>query len=135
MVQEVRKIMLSYEELATAYDLYARSNEGFLPHGKIVGCEVNANGSVTVNVQQTFGNDARVTSFIYNDMDVLKPLIHFCISTNIMLPRSGRKSYAIISGSPTLAISLNITVNVEDSFIPMNVAHITELAAVRPVKG
>ncbi|MBV8547938.1 MAG: hypothetical protein JO126_00605 [Alphaproteobacteria bacterium] len=125
--------MLSYEELTSAFDMYARDHEGFLPNGKIVGCDVNADGTVTVNLQQTFGIERRVTSFVFRDMDVLKPLIHFCITTNIMLPRSGRKSYAVISGSPTLAISLNITVNVEDSFVPMNVAHIKELAAVKSV--
>lgn len=131
MVQEIRKIMLSHEELVTAYDLYARSHEGFLPYGEIVSSAVNVDGSVIISVKQTFGSDARITNFVFRDMDVLKPLIHFCIATNIMLPRSGRKSYAIINGSPTLAISLNITVNIEDSFIPMNVSHITELAVVK----
>jgi hypothetical protein len=130
MVQEVRKIVLSTDELITAYEAHRRMTPHFLPEGKIIGCHMSSNGTVTVTLAQSDGLPPTFVTF--KGMDVVKPLIRFCLENNVILPRDGRKSLSVTEGGATLCVTLNLHVDMVDSFVPMRTVHMTALTEVMP---
>ena len=108
MVQEIRKIIFSSEELAEAFEAYARTTPDFLPAGKIASCAaVNEDGNKVVVKMDT--PDAR--ELTYAGADALHPLIRFCLENNVMLPRDGRKTFMVADGKAILAVTLNLDVD------------------------
>lgn len=106
MVAEMRKIVFTKEELITAIDAFRRTNNDFLPHGKIAQCQPTADGAIIVGVELTYGHSSQVTSFTLNPVDLLDPLVKFCIENNVILPLSGRKSIKVDRDQITLFISI-----------------------------
>jgi hypothetical protein len=109
MPKELRKIILSTEELIEALDSYKRTNFEFLPVGKIVSCEVKANGPVTVGLDIGGGTSVQAKQFTVRTPDLLEPLIKYCIENNIMLPRNSRKSVLLGDDQAVLFLQMNTT--------------------------
>lgn len=124
MVQEFRKITLNASELLCAVSSYSRMTPQFLPEGKIVSCMPNTDGSLALVMEIPFGAVAKRTDFTLKGLDVLRPLIRFCIENNILLPRSGRKSISVENGMLSMCIALDLDIDVSEciSAMPLPVA-------------
>lgn len=116
MVLEVRKIILSPEELTMALNSYRRKDPGFLPGGRILRCEICHDEEIAVELEQEMElveieRNWRKAFEISRKVALLpsrvtEPLIHFCIDYSIMLPRRGRKSTILSQGLPILFVEL-----------------------------
>jgi hypothetical protein len=109
MPKEMRKIILSTEELVEALDSYKRTNFEFLHAGKIAPCEVKANAPVFVGIKSAGENTMKTIQFALRATDLLEPLIKYCIENNIMLPRNSRKSVLLGDDQAVLFIQINTT--------------------------
>lgn len=107
MVQEVRDIMLSMDEVKDAFIGYQRIAPDFLPKGTIVACGT-ADESVVLSIELGYGGVPQKTEFVFKGLDVLKPLIRYCIENNIMLPRDGKKSILYRDDKILMHIELNL---------------------------
>ncbi|MER2520757.1 MAG: hypothetical protein ABTQ34_08740 [Bdellovibrionales bacterium] len=114
MVQEFRKITLSPDELVCAVRSYSRMTPQFLPDGKIFSCMPNSDGSLALVMEIPFGAVLKRTDFTLKGLDVLRPLIRFCIENNILLPRSGQKSISVENGMLSMCITLDLNIDVTD---------------------
>jgi hypothetical protein len=114
MVQEYRKIIFSTDELMSALALYRQIMPTFIPEGKIVRCSALEYGAVKVILQTSEGEKAQQTSLILQGVDVLKPVIGFCIEHKIMLPKAGRKSIEVQRGSVVLRVDLNLKIELPE---------------------
>jgi hypothetical protein len=129
MVREVRGIMLSLDEVQNAFVCYQRMTPHFLPHSLIKGCKTETDG-VTLMVETASGGNStqRSSELTLRGIDVLRPLIRYCIENNIMLPREGRKSVLIKKDLIALHIEL-IAVGHGAPSGPMRVSESVELGA------
>lgn len=107
MVMEVRDIMLSLEEVQNAFVGYQRIAPDFLPKGTIVKCATSGE-SVILTVDMMYGGSVQRSDISFKGLDVLKPLIRFCIENNIMLPRDGKKSIQYRDDKILMHIELNL---------------------------
>lgn len=130
MVKEVRKITFSSEELLEAFQAYARTTPKFLPAGRIVTCDVQAEDAVKISMELDYGSAHQYAEFTYRGLDVLRPLILFCIENNIMLPRDGRKAYKSIDGTPVVIIELDLDLDATAMVRPMLNEHIRHIARI-----
>ncbi len=121
MVQEVRRIMLTPEELVSAFESYRRMTPGFLPEGRIVSCIPLGDGAIKVLLKMPENTLPTKSEFVFKDMDAVNPLIRFCIENNIMLPRSGQKSLFIKDGTASLYVVLNLNIDLAGYLSPMRV--------------
>lgn len=119
MVQEYRRITLNQEELTCAVGSYSRMTPQFLPEGKIVSCIPNPDGSLSLVMDIPFGAVTKRTDFTLKGLDVLRPLIRFCIENNIMLPRNGQKSIVVENGMLSMCILLDLNVDVSECVAAM----------------
>jgi hypothetical protein len=110
MVQEVRDIMLSMDEMLMAFQCYQRVTPQFLPQAKILDGKIN-DDTVVLNVEANVAGTPQHAEVIINSGDVLKPLIRFCIENNIMLPFDGKKSVRIQKNIIMLHIDLDLSVD------------------------
>jgi len=108
MVKEMRKIILTKDEVMTALDVYRRSNFEFLPPGKIVSCELKPGAPVTIGIETMYANNVQAESFSLETSRLLEPLIRFCLDNNIVLPRNSRKSALIGDGQAALYIQIGM---------------------------
>jgi len=115
MVQEYRRIMLSTDELASALGIYRRIAPSFLPEGNITRCVVTEYGVVKLTMEIKRAGTPRQNYLTLQPMDILKPVIGFCIEHKILLPKAGRKSIEIQKGSVVLRVELNIDVHIATS--------------------
>ncbi len=111
MVHEVRRIILTPDELISAFEGYNRITPGFLPEGKIMNC-VPEDIGVRVTVKRHVGDREVMTDVVVRSGDAVKPLIRFCLENNIMMPKNGQKSFYVKDGSASLYISLHIDLEV-----------------------
>jgi hypothetical protein len=107
MVEEVRKIMLSMDEIKAAYEAYRVTAPGFLPEGTILGCQTRED-AVIVSIDASSSDTKKQYEVILRGIDVLRPLIRFCIENSIMLPRDGKKSVLIDKTRIVLVIELTM---------------------------
>lgn len=119
MVQEFRRITLNADELLCAVSSYSRMTPQFLPEGKIVSCMPNVDGSLALVMEIPFGAVAKRTDFTLKGIDVLRPLIRFCIENNILLPRNGRKSISVENGMLSMCIALDLDIDVSECIAAM----------------
>jgi len=106
MAREMRKIILSKDELVAALESYKRTDFEFLPAGKIVNCELKAGAPVTVGIETTFANKIQTTDFHLDAHRLLEPMIRYCLENNIVLPRNSKKSALIGDGLAALYIQI-----------------------------
>ena len=111
MAKELRKIILSPDELAIALDSYKRTNFDFLPVGKIVNCEIKANAPVVVGINSTGADTEKSSQFVIKPADLLEPLIKYCIENNIMLPRNSRKTVLVGDEQAVLFIQIGMVID------------------------
>lgn len=126
MVQEVRDIILSLDEVFTAYDCYKRITPEFIPEGKIISCWTGPD-SIILNVEITSEGKSKNIEKICKGLDVLRPMIRFCIENNIMLPRAGKKTILIKQNQVHLHIELDMRQDMPTSTGPMYVKHMDNL--------
>lgn len=105
MVQEVRRIMFTQDELVAAFECYRRVTPNFLPPGSLVSCVV-AENSICAIVKST--PQGPTIDYTFKGMEAVKPLIRFCIENNIMMPRDGQKSLYVKDGAASLYIVYNV---------------------------
>ncbi len=91
MVEELRKVILTKEEILTAMDTYRRSVPDFLPHGDIVAYNEGPESTLIVCVRMAYGKNVQNMDFSFKLNDLLGPVIQFCVENNIILPRNSRK--------------------------------------------
>jgi len=120
MVQEVRHIILSKDEMISALECHSRMTPNFLPKGKIVDFDILAENSIMVTVETE--PDAQEASVIFTDLKLIYALIRFCVENNIMLPREGRKTVMIGPSSVSLCINLDIETYVASNMEPLRLA-------------
>jgi hypothetical protein len=129
MVQDIRNVILSLDEVHSAFVCYQRISPGFLPRDTIAGCRTGEN-AVILTVDIAAGTTRQRGELTFKGIDVLKPLIRFCIENNIMLPRDGRKSIIIEPDRIMLHIELDLDAEMPASLSPLQMNNI-DLAMVR----
>ncbi len=116
MVQEFRRIVLSTEEVEDALEIYRRIAPAFLPEGKIARCNVTEYGVVKLMLEtKREGGQPHQTYHTLQALDILKPIVGFCIEHQIPLPKSGRKLIEMQRGCVVLRVELTIEVNIKTS--------------------
>jgi len=91
MVEELRKVILTKDEVVAAIDAYRRTVTDFLPTGEIVQCQAGPDSTFTVAVKLAYGKSTHQLDFNFKLSDLLGALIQFCVENNIILPRNSRK--------------------------------------------
>lgn len=110
MVQEVRRIMLTQDELFSAFEGYRRMTPDFLPAGKIIGC-IPEDNAVRVTLKPTVPQQPNI-DYIIKGVEATKPFIRFCVENNIMIPHDGQKSLYVKDGVASLYIVYNLDLDV-----------------------
>jgi hypothetical protein len=124
MVQDIRKIVFTSHELLSAFESYGRTTPQFLPGGKLISCAPVEEDGIKLKVEMEYGSSTHEVEFIYRGIDVLRPLVLFCIENNIMLPRDGRKDFMIVDGQAIVTVDLNLDVDLSATTLPMLGEHI-----------
>ena len=127
MVQESRKITFSTAELGMAFEAYGHRTPKFLPAGKLLACELVDDDGVKLTFAMEYGCSTHDVEFVYRGLDVLRPLILFCIENNIMMPREGRKTFSIIDGKATLSIELDLDIDLSVTTAPLTSEHVKHI--------
>ncbi len=107
MVEEVRRIILTKEELLIALDAYRRVKPDFLPAGKMLQCKQDPGGAFVLTVELTYGSTKQMLEFSFKQNDLLDPIVKFCIANNIVLPLESKKSIAVEGEKFVLLIHMN----------------------------
>lgn len=119
MVQEIRDIILSLDEVLLAFDGYHRITPGFLPKDSvIIGCKT-LDGAVVLSAIVIDGSLREQKELMFKGVDVLRPLIRFCIENNVMLPRDGKKSILIDHDKIRIHIELILGLEMPAALSPM----------------
>ncbi|MEO1015013.1 MAG: hypothetical protein AAFX08_07470 [Pseudomonadota bacterium] len=108
MVQEVRHLFFTSQEIVDALDAYRGMHEAFLPSGDITLKGVAKDGAVRVEVRMVYGVRVQLAVFDIAANDVLRALICACRGLGIPLPKEGKKS---LSGSAA-GVALKIKVDI-----------------------
>jgi hypothetical protein len=130
-VQDIRNIILSMDEVLSAFTCYQRAVPDFLPKGDIVECRTTKEG-VVLSVEMTQGAARERSDLTLTGIDVLRPMIRFCIENNIMLPRQGRKSIVIEADKIILHIELDLNTEMPAALNPL---HMGQVAAAKDQKS
>ncbi len=127
MVQESRKITFSTAELGMAFVAYGHRTPKFLPAGKLQACELVEDDGVKLSFAMEYGCSTHDVEFIYRGLDVMRPIILFCIENNIMMPREGRKTFSISDGKAILTIELDLDIDLSVTTAPLTSEHIKHI--------
>jgi hypothetical protein len=122
MVQDVRDLFLSPEEIKTAFKCYQRMSPECFPNETILRCAV-VNNTVVVSSETKGENPPKRREQVFQSSELLQPMIRFCIENNIMLPRDGIKSAIIREGKLALHVELNLATDAQASDRPMQMKH------------
>ena len=106
MVQELRRIILTKQELFSALECHRRMTPQFLPEGKIVDFETINETSMMITVETD--PSVQEASVFFPDDKLIQALIRFCLENNIMLPLQGRKSVLVAQDNVSLCIDLDL---------------------------
>jgi len=113
MVEELRKIILSHDEVLLALESFRRVAPTFLPSGKIVQWRSGPDSTMIIELGSADAPDAKGEEISLKTSDLFEPTVKYCIANNIMLPRNSRKCVRIekdrvalyvIIGSPEEAV-------------------------------
>jgi len=107
MPREIRKIILSREEMAEAVDSFRRVRKDLLPPGTILSVEEAKGPSVTVHIEMRFGPNVRNDEFVLENEHLVETMIRFCLENNIIVPRGGKKTVRCIDQEWLLEIKLH----------------------------
>ena len=122
MVQEVRDIILSLDEVAGAFESYRRMTPGFVPAGSVItGCATSGESVVVQYAVDTAPSTQN--SLTCSGADVLRPMIRYCIENNIMLPRDGKKSILFEKDCVKMHIELDLHTDLPAALNPMRINH------------
>lgn len=137
MVQDIRNIVLSMDEILTAFEGYKRITPSFLPNAEILDCKIKDKG-VVLTTESNQDNVPKRQEVAYQGIDVLKPLIRFCIENNIMLPRDGKKSILYEESAIIMHVELDLSQDMPTVVSPMQMSHAEKMPlknedAVRPM--
>jgi hypothetical protein len=133
MAQDIRNIILSLDEVLSAFACYQRVTPTFLPNGIIVGCRTTKE-SVILSLRAQNGDASDRSDVALTGLDVLKPLIRFCIENNIMLPREGRKSLIIESNRIIMHIELDLSAEISEARNPAHRGYVEAAKNQRTVR-
>jgi len=132
MVQEIRQIMLTGDELILAIEAYRRVVPGFLPPGKITRCALTEGSVLAVSIETPCNDGVKTVTFLLKNFDILEPLIRFCIENNIPLPKDGRKTADIKGNAASLWVALNLSIELPAWVAPMQLVHLESLVDLSP---
>lgn len=118
MVQDVRDIILSQEELDYAFKCYQRMAPEYFANEPITSVSVTED-SVIVAIDVGKDGTRKTQNYVFKGIEILKPLIRYCIENNIMLPRDGKKSVLIRGGKVILHVELDLTSDLPAVVHPM----------------
>jgi hypothetical protein len=128
MVQEIRDIMLSLDEIYYAYECYQRITPTFIANANLVSCKtVKADAGVIITFDKTDGSSPQRQELTFKGLDILKPLIRFCIENNIMLPRDGKKSILVEDDKVIMHIELDLGTDMPTSLSPLQMIHVDQM--------
>ena len=118
MVQDLRNIVLSLDEVKSAFKCYQRVAPDYFPTEAIADCKVTEE-AVVVKLESIADSTLPPREHIFRGVEILKPLIRFCIENNIMLPRDGKKSVLLQDGKVILHIQLDLTTDMPAAIKPL----------------
>jgi hypothetical protein len=107
MVEEVRRIILTKDELLIALDAYRRVKSDFLPAGRMLQCKQAGDGVFVVSVELTYGSTKQMLEFSFKQNDLLDPVVKFCMANNIVLPLDSKKCMTVEGEKFVLLIHMN----------------------------
>ncbi|MFA5392029.1 MAG: hypothetical protein WC331_11490 [Candidatus Omnitrophota bacterium] len=64
---------------------------------------------------------------VYRGVDVLQPIILYCLENNITLPREGRKVFMVVESQANLMIDLNLDYDLVFEEAPMTSEDISRI--------
>ncbi len=108
MVQEVRHLFFTGQEVIDALEAYRAMHEAFLPAGDIGVKGVAKDGAVRVEVRMVYGVRVQPAVFDIAADDVLRALICACRGHGIPLPKQGKKSLTGSAAGVALKIKVDI---------------------------
>ena len=111
MVQEVRRVIFSPDELYAAIEGFRRMTPNFLPQGQIIGCSVEEN-AIRVTLRPPGKTKLPSTVHLIKGAEAVKPLLRFCLENNIMMPKDGQKSLYVKDGAASLYIVFKVNLEV-----------------------
>lgn len=88
---ELRRIILSTDELERAVNSYRRITNELLPDGDVDTISVNPDGTLQITVNMSYSTPSKRADFDINTDHVRDMLIRFCLENNIPIPRNGEK--------------------------------------------
>jgi hypothetical protein len=133
MAQDIRNIILSLDEVLSAFACYQRVTPAFLPGSAIVGCKT-LNNAIVLSVETLQDDIKQNSELCLAGIDLMRPLIRFCIENNIMLPREGRKSLMIESDKIIMHIELDLNAEMPATVSPMHLKHLEMIRNQRAEK-
>lgn len=107
MPVEIRRIILSEEELKRALNSYRRMTKGFLPDGDFEQVEVKNDGTLNVKIGMNYSGQEKMADFEVTSDHACDILIRFCVENNIPIPREGTKKPIEAAGRLVLQIRLS----------------------------
>jgi hypothetical protein len=113
MVQEVRRIILSKDELISALDCHGRRTPNFIPAGKIAAIDPAGDHGIAIRVVAMADDYELSATLTMRDTRLLMPVIRYCIENNIWLPPQGRKSIEIRGGEVALCIEIDTDIDID----------------------
>ena len=104
---ELRRIILSADELDRAISSYRRITDGFLPDGDVDSTKVNQDGTLCITVNMSYSAPPKHADFDINAEHTRGILIRFCLENNIPIPRNGEKISLESNGRLVLQVRLS----------------------------
>jgi hypothetical protein len=130
-MREFRRIILTNDELLLAFGSYSRRTPNFMPPGKLITCTPHgspgAESEVRIKIETNFNNLVKEIELVYRGVDVLQPLVLFCLENNIPLPREGRKIFVVVESQANLMIDLNLDYDLVFEEAPMTSEDISRI--------
>ena len=107
MAVELRRIILSRDELSSALVSFRRANEGSIPAGAIKDCEVGRDATCLIKIEPSSDSGDAMRDVTIAPPTLTDVLIRFCLENNVALPRSGRKRAVGHAGQAALEIHVD----------------------------
>ncbi|MHA1566775.1 MAG: hypothetical protein ACTSX7_15800 [Alphaproteobacteria bacterium] len=105
MPHEHRQIIFTPEELSKAVAAHNRVADPPLIHGTYCSCWIDGD-EVKVMSEISDGSGIQELVVTLPKKFVLASLIRFCVESNIMLPRAGKKAFMFLGGRACIEIVL-----------------------------
>jgi hypothetical protein len=107
---EIRHIVFSGAEIASAVREYRRQAGRPLPTGSLRRVEIGTNsGSVRVSLDIAPDNGIATSTWDVGSAEITEALVAYCSAHNVPLPAAGAKSLQRFGDSVLLIVALNVT--------------------------